>query len=659
MRFYTQTSAPYAPMRNSHNTLSHSATSPSPNYSTVPAPALNQQSNEIVSGYYLLNHHLASDDYNSTPYNLHPDQDQLYPSFKMSNPSLTGDAWQSADAQPHSSTIATHPRDNLPTWKWRALLVANCYDVSNVANIQAAIYKAFGHIELLSWVALGYSACNIALIPLGRKLFKFGDFKLLYLVSMVFIIAGSALSGAAPDIECIIAGRAVMALGTSIIYQGILSFNVIFSYPHELGLVQGLIGACFAIGLILGPIVGGAFANNEHTTWRWAFYLVIPLCVISLVLQALFCPRYRMPTDKSIWTHIKEVDWIGNFLHMAVCLLFAIGCTFLGSIEVWGINASITVWVLFTFVTLAYALQQSYTIGTTSENRLLSPCSLLSDRTALLTWICTFCAAASYGVTLYYIPIYFAFNRGLNPLAAATRLLPFIGVFIFFIILSGGLLPALRYYQPFFLIGSIFLLIGGGLLQALNPSIPESAIMGFEAVVAAGLGILWQLGVSVCSTFLPRTEDRLDLALLSNMAQLGGIATSLSIAGMIYQSTGFTSLKSTIGNRGFSENDIHELLSGVDSPILTHGDREILRLAVSAITDAIRSCFITIIAAGAISLLAVLSMKWEALTFKRPNGNGQDQHQEFDNELLLDDLIMQGEAASRQTTHQAKDSTRT
>lgn len=159
--------------------------------------------------------------------------------------------------------------------------------MSNVANIQASIYQAFGQMELLPWVSLGYSICNIALIPLGRQLFKFGDFKVLNLVSMLFILAGSILSGAAPSIECVIAGRAVMAIGTSIIYQGysltslpnwwslanndcsILSFNIIFAHTHELGLVQGIIGACFVIGLLLGPVIGGAFAANEHTTWRW------------------------------------------------------------------------------------------------------------------------------------------------------------------------------------------------------------------------------------------------------------------------------------------------------------------------------------------------------------------------------------------------------
>ncbi|KAI1105367.1 MFS general substrate transporter [Jackrogersella minutella] len=563
-------------------------------------------------------------------------------------------------AQTHPLTTTSHPRDKQPAWEWKALLVANCfltiivgYDASNVANIQASVYKAFGHIDILPWVALAYSVCNIALIPLGRKLFKLCDFRVLYNVPMLFLIAGSAMSGSATGIGYVIAGRAVMALGSSIILQGIMNFNIIFTYPRELGLVQGCTGACFAIGLVLGPIIGGAFANNEHTTWRWGFYLVIPLSAISLILQVLCCPSYRIPTNKTGWQSIKEFDHIGNILHTAVCMLFPISCMFLGSIGTWGITSAIATWTVFTFAMVLYAIQQSYSIGTTPENRFLSPCSLLNNRTVLLTWICTMCAAACYGVALYYVPIYFAFSHGLDPLATGIRLMPFIGVFVVTVIVCGVLLSAVRRYKPFFLVGSALLLIGGGLFQTLTIETSESAVMGFETIIAAGLGMIWQLAVPVCSAFLPGTEDRLDLTVLVNMAQLGGIAASLSIAGMIYQSTGFESLKVSVSNSNIelSEDAIRELLAGVASPILLNGDPEITRLVTSAITDAIKNCLLIVLAFGGLSLLAASTMKWEALQFKKPTreqipkeiGHNRQRVQRSDNAIMLDDLVIQRE----------------
>ncbi|KAI2469452.1 MFS general substrate transporter [Annulohypoxylon bovei var. microspora] len=574
---------------------------------------------------------------------------------------VSSNARQAQYDQSHSPTVTSNIRDTLPAWKWNALLISNCYltavhgyDVSNVANVQPSIYKAFGHIEVLPWVALSYSVSSIALVPFSRKLLNIGDFKTLYLVSIILMLAGTAISGAAPNLACVIAGRVVMALGTSVVYQGMLSFNILLCYPRELGLVTGSIGACFAVGLVLGPIIGGVFAATEQTTWRWAFYLVIPLCVISLILQALFLPRYVRLNEKSGKSNIRDYDFFGNILHVGVCLLFPVSCTLLGSTGVSGVTSVIAVWVSFTFIILAYVIQQGYSIGTTPDNRLISPLSLLGNRTVLLTWICTICAAAAYGAALYYVPIYFAFNRGLGPLDAATRLLPFICIFIFTIMLCGALLPVCRIYKPFFVLGSIFLLGGGGLFHTLSTETPESSMMGFEVLVAAGLGMLWQLAVPVCSTFLPTTRDRLDLALLSNMAQLGGIAVSLSIAGMIYQGTGFQSLKEAFGNGDvrfwFSDEEIRELLAGVDSPILRSGNSTVVRpIVMNAITDATRSCFTIILAAGGLSFLAAMSMKWEALEFKSGRelssgelGLGSHLNQRYDAHIPLRELATQG-----------------
>lgn len=48
-----------------------------------------------------------------------------------------------------------------------------------------------------------------------------------------------------------------------------LCYNVIFARPAELAMVQALVAMSFAIGLVTGPIIGGAFAENQHATWRW------------------------------------------------------------------------------------------------------------------------------------------------------------------------------------------------------------------------------------------------------------------------------------------------------------------------------------------------------------------------------------------------------
>lgn len=198
----------------------------------------------------------------------------------------------------------------------------------------------------------------------------------------------------------------------------LLTYNVIFAYPHEIALTQALIGASFAIGLLTGPVIGGAFAENEDATWRWvndlygsastrlhlisfqAFYFVLPLAgIIGVACLGLY-PSYKVQTNKPLSQHLKEFDYVGCVLHMGTFVLLGLACIFSGPTWDWDSGASIAVWVLFGVTLLAYVLQQSFCIFTTPENRIF-PVSVLAYRAVALTAVGTSCGAIGYGATLY------------------------------------------------------------------------------------------------------------------------------------------------------------------------------------------------------------------------------------------------------------------
>ncbi|KAI1462610.1 major facilitator superfamily domain-containing protein [Annulohypoxylon moriforme] len=496
---------------------------------------------------------------------------------------------QTQNATPNLPANNHRPRirDHIPICNMDAVVIANGilnivhgYDVGNVANIQPSIYKAFGGMVFLPWLALGYSVSIIAFIPLARKFLRTRHYKMLSLISILASIGGAAISGSASHFVFLVIGRVLTAWGASFTHQGMTSHDIILCTPHRLFVVSAYMGACFATGLVVGPIVGGVFAGTGQISWRWA----------------------------------------------------------------------IAAWAAFTLIVFVYVIQQAYSIGTTPDERIISPFSLLNNRTVMLSWTCTFCAAAAYGATLYYVPIYFAFHQGLSPLDVATRLLPLICIFISTVGLSSALLASFHIYKPFFIIGSGFLIISGGLFQTLSTRTPQSSMMTFESLVAVGVGMLWHLAVPVCSTFLRDTKDRLDLALLSKIAQLGGIAMALSLAAVIYQSTGFRSLKESLGNGdmgSFSDEDIFEMLAGVDSPIIkSSNSAEIQPLVMGAITDAIRGCFTIILAAGCLSFIAALCMKWENMDEQKSESLGlrPPSGQRNEGSIVLDGLTVTGDA---------------
>lgn len=417
--------------------------------------------------------------------------------------------------------------------------------------------------------------------------------------------------------------------------SSILSFTVIFSYPHEVALVHASIGASFSFGVLTGPVIGqlittplrlvtssltivpgAGFAQNEHATWRWAFYLALPIVAIALLLSVFALPNYSASTEKSVSKHFKEIDWVGHILHSATFISLSLATVFSGSAWPWGSVQQLTIWVIFVVTAVAYIVQQTFCIGVRPERRII-PIYLFNKRIVFLTFLCTLGAGFTYGVALYYTPLFFIFTREIQPLEAGLRLLCLTALFIIAIFLSHGLLGYARYYTPFFVFGSALLLAGGITHHTITNHTPLGAIMAFGAILGAGVGILWNLAIPVCSAVLETEEERLDQATLHSLAQLGGTAVALSISASIYWNIGLKLVKEAAGFAGFKDIDILGLLSGAESTMLHSFNADIKELVIDAIAETIALLFYIVIAGAALALLASLFLKWEALEFRR------------------------------------------
>ncbi|KAI1506016.1 major facilitator superfamily domain-containing protein [Biscogniauxia marginata] len=511
--------------------------------------------------------------------------------------------------------------------KWLGLLflnaavlgVSNGYDVSNHANLQIPIYQAFGHIELLPWISPSYSVCNVATIPLARKLTRFYDLKLLGLVSLILIAGGAAVAGAAPNIESVIVGRAITAVGSSIVYQCALNFTVLFSPPHKLAFGQAMLGASFAVGLITGPLIGSyGSGSSSIPNLSYGFYFIIPLCAMAFNSMASSLPRYHNLSSQSPLAQLKEVDWMGNTLHMSTFLLFAAGCTSSGPIWNWSSAPSILTWTLFSLFLVAYTVQQYSSFGTKPALRIFL-CWLLENRTVTCVAVCTACAAMAYGVTQYYLPMYFAFAHNFGPFEVAARMLPFICTFIVLIFLSAGLLRVIRFYMPLYLVGGAFIIVGGALLHGIEPETSEGAVMAYTALVGVdtGTGLIFQTGIAVCSSFLLPSQ-RLDQAAVHNISHLGGVAVALALAGVIYRNVGVELLREAMSGMDYTDGDIRVLLARAASQILAHDDPALHDEVVSAVAEAISRCFIILLVTGALCSVSACFLRWEALKTNKP-----------------------------------------
>ncbi|WYZ37090.1 hypothetical protein EsH8_II_000596 [Colletotrichum jinshuiense] len=487
------------------------------------------------------------------------------------------------------------------------------YDISNVANIQPPIYKAFGQVHLLPWVATGYAAAQVCMVPLVRKLAALGNVKLQIVLYILIFIIGAAVSGSASGINSLIIGRAVSGIGGSGIYQLCIFINVLFTTPNELPRLQGLIAAAWAVGLTLGPVVGGAFAENPHATWRWAMYLNLPILAVVVILLSVALPNIRLADEAPIIAGLLAIDWTGVVLHIVGFILLCSSLIFSGSTWAWSSNSAIVAWVFVGVIYAVYVLQQYFCLFTNEEHRNI-PADLLKSRTIALVGMATCAAGSCYGVALYYTPLFFAFTKGLEPVAAAVRLLPFIFTFIVFTIVTAGLIPVIGRYAPFYVSGGALAIIGAGLQAQLTAQTSEARIMGVSTLMGAGTGCMWQTGVAVMAQSVPANR-RFDATALFIMLQLSGISITLSLAGCIFQNLGFNRLQGSLAGLGYSEHDIREALAGLDSKIWADADPRVVAIAVQDVASVIADMHYVVIASGAVSFACGCLMKWEKLTF--------------------------------------------
>ena len=198
-------------------------------------------------------------------------------------------------------------------------------------------------------------------------------------------------------------------------------------------------GLTFGVGMVLGPIVGGAFAQSS-ATWRWGFYL--NLCVGGLFARIwiFILPGFDPCGPQNFLSRMKELDYIGSVLSISVLVCLITGINFGGAVYDWGSPQIIALLTLAGVIFIVFTIQQVFVIGTHEAHRVF-PVPFLKDKEAVLLFLLMTSGNAGGFIPVYYIPPYFQFARGEDPIASAVRLIPLI-IFISGMTLVNGILMA-------------------------------------------------------------------------------------------------------------------------------------------------------------------------------------------------------------------------
>ncbi|KAI0204331.1 MFS general substrate transporter [Astrocystis sublimbata] len=476
------------------------------------------------------------------------------------------------------------------------------------AAIQGPILESLGDLELLPWVGVGFLLGSVATISLFGSLYTNLEVKWLYLGSILTFEIGSAICGAAPNMQVLAFARVVAGVGGTGLYLGGVTYINILVGPARRPLYTALIGTFWGFGCVLGPVIGGAFSQSG-ATWRWSFYINLVLGGVTAPVYIFYFPRHGMHRHEKILPRIKNLDWLGAVLNAATYALFIVAATYAGAIWDFSDGRVIALWAVAGITIILFVVQQGTKFLTTKEDRIY-PVWCLKSRSLVMLYLGTAGSSAVLNCNIYYLPLFFEFVKGDDPIAVSVRLLPFIFFMIFGALLSGALIPKLNLPAAWYVVSGAVSLVGSVLLFRISAATTIASLYGYEILVGFGCGLTFQAAYSIAIVLSPPEKATSALSFI-NVAQLGAGALSLATAGSIFQNAGFEALQSALDGTGYSSTEIREALAGGYSSIISDSTPEVRAIALDAIGNTLAKTFAVSLVGAAVVLVAGILMRWE------------------------------------------------
>lgn len=252
-------------------------------------------------------------------------------------------------------------------------------EIGIISTAIPAITDEFHALDDVGWYGSATFLLTATTSAMWGKAYKYLNVKYAYLASIAVFLIGSIVAATAPTSIAVIVGRAIQGLGiTGTMNGSIIVINYV-SHPRRHPLLIGIWTSIFMAATILGPIVGGALTSGA--SWRWCFYINLPLgCpIVVLLLLFLRVPKHIKPAPATWREIILQLDLPGFSLVFGSLVCFILALQWGGQTKAWNNGSVIATLVLWIFFNIMFIIGESV-----QGARALIPLRLVKPR---ITWI--------------------------------------------------------------------------------------------------------------------------------------------------------------------------------------------------------------------------------------------------------------------------------
>ncbi|WP_329047228.1 MFS transporter [Amycolatopsis sp. NBC_01488] len=391
-------------------------------------------------------------------------------------------------------------------------------DQTIVGTALPTIVGDLGGAGHLSWVVTSYLLAETIMTVVVGKLGDLFGRKLMFQLSVIVFAIGSFAAGFADSMVWLIVARAVQGLGGGGLMVTSTALIADVVPLRERGKYQGVLGSVFGVVTVAGPMLGGFFV--DHLSWRWAFYVNIPLVVVVLIVASSAMPNARAAVK-------PVIDYLG-------ILLIGLAATGLTLVTSWG--GTQYAWGSPTIIGMAIGsvvLLGAFVFVELRAKEPMLPMRLFRNPVFTVGGIMSFVVGFAMLGALSYLPTYMQYVQGTSATTSGVRLLPMVLALLVASIAAGNAVSKTGRYKIFPLAGAAGMTIGLYLLSRLDTDTGFWEASAYMAVLGLGIG----LGMQVLTIAVQNTVDYADLGVAtSGVTFLRSIGSSFGAAifGTVY-----------------------------------------------------------------------------------------------------------------------------